>query len=134
MEVAIVAPVLALLVAGIGDLGRGLSAKFALNQAVQRALEKAAVSNRRTDYTHLKAETANAAGIPLSSVAVETWLECDGTRQSNFNGSCTAGRQTARYVKVGATAPFAPMFSYGFLEVGPHGTMALQADAAIRVQ
>ena len=144
VELAIAAPVLALLVAGVSDLGRGLSAKFALNQAIHRSLEKAAVSNRRTDYAYLKAETAAAAGIDESRVSVDAWLECDGARKSNFSGSCASGEQIGRYVKVTATSRFTPMFRYSFLQLQTDddddddgdnaGTIKLQADAAVRVQ
>ena len=134
LELAIVAPLLAMLVAGVVDLGRGLSAKFALNQAVHRSLEKAAVSNRRTDYGYLKAETANAAAIAPANVTIDAWLECDGQRKASFADSCAPEQQISRYVKVTAITHFRPMFDYGFAQASNAAGIELKADASMRVQ
>jgi len=138
IEFALAAPILALLAAGITDFGRGLSASFNLNQSVQRTLEKAAVSNKRTDFAYLRAEAAAGAGVPESNVTINAWLECSGTRMPNFTDSCSAGQQVARYVEVTAKANFVPSFPYSYTLMGisksGDGAMPLQSKAAIRVQ
>lgn len=137
LELALAAPVLMLLVIGIADLGRGLSASFALNQSLQRTLEKAVVSNRRSDFAYLRTEAAAAAGVPQSNVTVDAWLECDGTKKASFDDSCAAGQQVTRYVEITIDSSFVPSFSYSYRWFGgvpQGGAIPLQSKAAVRIQ
>jgi Flp pilus assembly protein TadG len=136
IEMAFVAPVLAIFIVGVVDIGRGFSAKLTLEEAAYRTLEKVAVGTVQTDYTYLKAEAATAAGVPQANVTVDSWLECDGTRQASFAGECTGTQQTARYVKVTITNNFKPSFPYGkwVLKSDASGNVALSAVSSLRVQ
>ena len=136
VEFAFVAPLLVLFLLGIVDGARAVSAKLTIDQAASRAIEKIAVGTVQTDYTFAQTEAATAAGVPTTQVTVTSWLECDGTRQANFTDSCTAGQQTARYVKIAITKSFVPSFAYGkyFLRADSSGNVAMSTEESIRIQ
>lgn len=82
----------------------------------------------------LQAEGAAAAGVPLNKVAVDTWLECDGNRQPDFDGVCTDSEQVGRYVSVAITSGYKPMFSVFAWAVGSDGKIPLTGKSSVRVQ
>ena len=139
LEFGLIFPILALMVLGTIDLARGLAARFALEQATQRTIELATLGNRPlADYSFLRAEAATAAGVPVTNVTLDQWLECNTTRQPAFNGSCTAGQQTARYVTITVFTDYTPMFEWipivGRLATAANGKIRLTADSGVRVQ
>lgn len=140
VEFALVAPFLGLLVMGISDLSRGLSAKFALDQAAHRTLERSLAGARGSpaatqDYDYLKTEAAAAAGVPESAVTLTKWLECAGTRMDSFQGTCAPGEEIARYVQLTINSRFTPTFPYGPMgRAATDGTVPVVAEAALRVQ
>lgn len=139
LEFGLFFPVLALMVLGTIDLGRGLATRFALEQAVQRTIELATLGGRPlADYTFLKTEAAAAAGVPVAQVTLDQWLECNDARQANFNGTCPAGQQAARYVTITAFADYSPMFReiplMGRVATASDGKIRLTADSGVRVQ
>ena len=133
VEFGFLAPILAVLVAGIVDLSMGMSHRFSLQQAVNRSLE-AVQANRPqmnseandVDYTYLATETATAAGVPVSKVTLTKWRECNGVKQSTYTGFCPDGVELARYVQVSVTKDFT-----GRMYVK---TVPVVATAAVRVQ
>jgi len=134
VEFCAVAPFLGLMIVGVADLGRGYTTRFALQQAVNRTLEMAQQGTRRNNYDFLATEAASAADVPAASVALEQWLECDGTRKL-WTETCTTAQQTARYVKLTVRKPFDPLFTTaGYPNVQPDGTVRLEAHASLRVQ
>ena len=133
VEFGFLAPILAVLVAGIVDLSMGLSHRFSLQQAVNRSLEVVQANRPQmssdesdVDYTYLATETATAAGVPASKVTLTKWCECDGVKQSSYTGSCTDGAELARYVQIRVTKDFS-----GKMLVK---TVPVVATAAVRVQ
>lgn len=145
VEFGLFFPVLALLLLGTIDLGRGLATKFALEQAAQRTIELATLGSTatRTDYTFLEDEAASAAGVPAEQVTLDQWLECtagDGTvtRAESFNSVCPTGEQSARYVSISIYDDYVPNFGsipyLGSLATNADGSMRLTADAGVRVQ
>jgi Flp pilus assembly protein TadG len=136
IEFAFAAPLLMLFILGIIDGARAISAKLTIDQAVYRALEKITVGTVQTDYTFAQTEAATAAGVPASQVTVTSWVECDGTKQTNFTDSCSDTQQTARYVKIAITKTFVPSFGYGkwFLSADSSGNVNMSTSAAVRIQ
>lgn len=130
IEFAFVAPAVGLLVVGIADYGRGFSERFALESAAHAALERASAGNTSKDYTYLKKEAADAAGVPVENVTVDNWLECDGKRMSNYEGVCSAGQEIARYVYIRLTKNYQPSFRW----TGGGKTIPIAGDAAVRIQ
>jgi Flp pilus assembly protein TadG len=135
VELAIVAPILAIFLIGMVDLGRGFSTKLQLEQASQTAIEK--VMNGQADTTlatALQVEAASIAGVPLNQAVVDYWLECDGTRQSNYDSSCTSGQVSRRYMSVVISKIFTPMFSTRFAGAAADGTYTVTGKTGIRIQ
>jgi hypothetical protein len=139
MELALLAPVLALVLMGMVDVGRALLAKYRINQVAIRTVEKAYVGSVRTDYSYLKDEASAAAGVPPTQVTVDAWLECDGARQPQFDANCAPGQMSGRFVSVTVADSYRPSFGYGPLGTGsglirPDGTVALTGRAVLRLQ
>lgn len=139
IEFGLFFPILALLVLGTIDLGSGLAARFALEQATQRTIELAALGGRvRADYSYLVTEAANAADVPADQVTLDQWLECDNVRQSSFSGVCPTGQQTARYVSITVYKDYSPNFRWlpiiGSTGTQADGSIRMTADSGLRVQ
>lgn len=135
IEMALVAPFLAALVIGMVDISRGYGQKLQLEQAAQRAIEKAMQGKKQTSlYDTLKSEGATAAGVSESAVTVDYWAECSGVRQATYNTDCGTGVPYARYVTIDIVKTYTPMFSTKFAGANADGTFTLHGKSGIRVQ
>ena len=136
IELALVAPVLASLLIGMVDLSRAYSYKLKLEQAAQRAIEKVqAYQTSTSTYTTLQSEAAAAAGVPTNKVTIDYWLECDGTRASNYESVCTSGQTYARWVTVSVEGTFTPMFrSKYYPRANTDGTFTIVGKTGMRTQ
>jgi Flp pilus assembly protein TadG len=144
LEFGLFFPILALFLLGTIDLGRGLAAKFHLEQAAQRTIELANLGNRpQADYSFLIAEAAAAAEVPATQVTLEQWLECrSGTgtlrRAATFAGPCDATETSARYVTITIYRDYLPMFGsiplIGRIGSGTNNSVRLTSDSGVRVQ
>ena len=96
IELAIVAPMMALMVAGVVDLSMAYSHKLNIEQGAQRAIEKV-MQTTTTDTVHgtLAKEAAAAAGVPENQVAVKYMRECD-----NGSGTPTEHDDSALVVSI----------------------------------
>lgn len=136
MELALVAPIIASLLIGMVDLSRAYSYKLKLEQAAQRAVEKVQSYQTTTStYGTLQSEAATAAGVPTSNVAIDYWLECDGTRAANYDSTCASGQTYGRWVSVTVTGTFTPMFrSKYYPRANADGTFTVQGKTGMRTQ
>lgn len=142
IELAFVAPIFATMLVGMTDLSRGFSAKLQLTQAAQRSIEKVMQTSFQTGAVDtLKAEAASAAGVDVSAVTIDYWLQCNGVRQNGvdkataYNGVCPNGQAYARYIQVEITKVYTPMFTkVKFAGANADGTYTLHGKAGIRVQ
>lgn len=139
IELALVAPVVGFLFMGMYDFSRGIERQHEIEQAAQRAVEKATVyGSAGTDYSSIDDEAAAAAGVDIQDVTFDQWLECDGVRQSGFHDVCASGEEIARYISVVIDGDYAPYFAYGPLGtavgVDDNGHFPLSADVSVRVQ
>jgi len=136
IEMALATPIFAALLMGMVDLSRAYSEKLQLEQASQRAIER--VMNRQmnsTSYNTLKLEAMAAAGVAATDVTVDFWLECNGTRQTNYDTSCSSGQIQARYINVAVQKKFTPVFGTKYFPgANTDGTFTIKADAGIRTQ
>ena len=134
IELAVAAPVLLLFLAGLTDLGRGLSERYRLQQAVNRSLEMAQ-TGREDDYAFLVPEAAAAAGVPETQVVQQQWLECDGVKMSKWTDECNVGSESARFVKLSITSSYRPLFgSMSYQAARSDGTVELTARGTLRVR
>ena len=135
IELAMAAPILAVMVIGMSDLSRGYSAKLQLEQAAQRSVEKIMQGAKNTTvYNSLKTEAATAAGVAESAVTVDYWLECNGTRSATYETNCPDGQAFARYLSVEITKNYTPMFKIKWAGSKANGSFDLKGKAGIRVQ
>ena len=135
IELAMVAPVLAVMIIGMSDMSRAYSTKLQLEQASQRSIEK--VMNGQADTTvaaALKTEAANTAGVPESQVVVDYWLECDGARNASYDTSCATGQVQRRYMSVQIQKSFTPMFRMKFGAAKANGSYTLYGKTSVRIQ
>lgn len=137
LELALVAPLLAIMLIGIVDLSRGFAARASLEQAAYRTLERVTVGGAQDDYAYLQAEAAQAAAVPVDQVTVEKWLECDTVRQPDYDTPCAPAQMMSRYVQVTIRSTYQPSFRYGPLAgtfgQGADGGVAIRAVAAVRI-
>ena len=136
VELALVAPILASLLIGMVDLSRAYSYKLKLEQAAQRSIEKVqAYQTSTSTYGTLQTEAASAAGVPTSNVTIDYWLECDGTRASNYNSVCSGTQTYARWVTVTVQGTFTPMFrSKYYPRANTDGTFTIRGKTGMRTQ
>lgn len=135
IELAIIAPVFATMLIGMVDIGRGYSMKLRLEQAAQRSIEK--VMNGQADKSSaaaLKTEAATVAGVAEDKVVVDFWLECNNSRQTNYNTTCATGQVFRRYLTVQITKTFEPMFKLKFLGANSDGTFTVTGKTGVRTQ
>jgi Flp pilus assembly protein TadG len=145
IELALAAPFLATMLVGMIDLSRAYSQKLLLEQVAQRTIEK--VEQQRsvsTDYSTLSTEASNAAtaaGISSPTVAVDYWLECNGTRQGDgtagngFTNQCPNSTDVySRYVSVTVTSTYTPLFSMRWAGSAANGSFTLTGRSGVRVQ
>ncbi|MEO7177620.1 MAG: TadE/TadG family type IV pilus assembly protein [Allosphingosinicella sp.] len=142
IEFGLLAPVLAFIMLGIIDLSTAYARKMAIEQAVHRALEKAAVGTVQDDYSFLETEVKSALpDLPSTGVTVTSWKLCDtavSTVPCGFRADGTA-EETSRYVKIAVVDRWKPSFPYGlgsyrFFNIGTDGKIPLKAETSLRVQ
>jgi Flp pilus assembly protein TadG len=140
LEFAIIAPVLGMLVVGIGDLGRGFSERHALQQAANRTIERAHLGTAQQNYTFLTTEAVAAAGAGSTAV-LDDWIECDGARNEDFNATCPVSTdpaapipQVARYIRLTINKTFTPTFTTVGYPNAVNGRVPISANVTLRVQ
>lgn len=158
VELALIAPILAILIMGVTDVSIAYGRRLELEQAVQRAIEKVMQTTGDTTVAGTIQKEAvcqingtNADGtcasgrLTTGEVTVTYRLECtDGagaltfqetTDATTFDGfSCPNATDTqARYIMATAVDTYTPMFKVHF-GTGPDGVYDLSATAGVRVQ
>jgi Flp pilus assembly protein TadG len=156
IEMALVAPVLALGVIGIVDVSNAYSKKLALEQGAQRAIEKimnttetatvesTLASEAVCQVNGMTGSTCNTSPITTSNVTVTWRLDCTNaggtvttnttTTSGTYDGwTCPAGSTSARYVQVTVTDKYTPLFPIHFVGFNStDSTYHLSATAGVR--
>ena len=146
IELALLAPVLALMTIGVVDMSNAFSRKLQLEQAAQRSIEK--IMQTTGDLTvenTIKSEavcqvngtntdgTCRSGVIGEDDVTVAYRLECDATVVDDYETECAAGQKEARYISVTVAATYEPMFPIHFKGIGGDGVYHVQAVAGMRI-
>lgn len=160
IELALVAPVLALTIIGLVDISNAYSRKLALEQGAQRAIEKIMqTTETSTVETTLKTEavcqvngmnsdgTCKTTPITASNVTVTYRLECKSsggtiastsvtTDSSAFDAlSCGSTEREQRYLEVNVTDKYYPTFPVHFAGfLASDGSYHISATAGMRTQ
>ena len=109
IELSFIIPVLVMLACGASDLAMCYARQLALQQAAARTMEYAIASGSKTGFSATLQTEATAAAGGSAVATVDTWLECGGVRQVNFNDSCS-GASPARFASVTITETYNWMF------------------------
>ncbi|QIL02352.1 pilus assembly protein [Sphingomonas sinipercae] len=144
IELAMVAPVLALMVVGISDISIAYSRKLELEQASQRAIEKVMqTTGETTPEAAIQKEAvcqingANADGtcktgrISASNVTAEYLLKCNGVT-TDYSLECATGETELRYIKTTVTDTYTPMFPLKF-GTAADGKYHISSTTGVRV-
>lgn len=141
VELALAAPLLALMFLGMIDMSKVISTRVDLEQAAQRTTDLALAKRPPNGNTaYLKAEAVAASGVSASDVTVTLTCECDGVVQSKFTDSCGSGQVTKRFAKVSIKKQVSTgfnwrivgaMFSGGSANYTP---ITVEGDSVVRLQ
>jgi Flp pilus assembly pilin Flp len=129
IELALVAPVIAVMIIGVSDISIAYGRRLELEQAVQRSIEKVMQTTGDTtvDVTvTYRLECTNTGGARTSQE----------TSDSDTFDAFTCPNATdseARYILANAVETYTPMFKIHF-GTGPDGVYNLSATAGVRVQ
>ncbi|WP_324827004.1 TadE/TadG family type IV pilus assembly protein [Qipengyuania zhejiangensis] len=141
VELALVAPMLALMFLGMIDMSKVVAARVDLEQAAQRTTDLALgrrPPNGNTGY--LVTEAVAASGVPSSGVTVLLTLECDGTVQNQYTGSCEVGQVTKRFASVSIRKQVSTGFNwrvFGAMFTGQNAAytpITVTGDSVVRLQ
>lgn len=136
MELALAAPIIAVLVMGITDASTAFSRKLELEQGAQRAIEKQMqTTGTKTPEETIKSEAAVQANVSEDNVSVTYIRLCDGTAQTVYTTPCGSTQRTSLYLTVTVVddyAPTFPLFNLGTKQ--QNGTYRIVAKAGIRFQ
>ena len=157
IELALIAPIFALMTIGVVDMSNAYSRKLALEQGAQRAVEKIMPTTQDdTVENTLKTEAVcqvngstngvcNTTPITATDVTVTFRLECNSggtiTAQTTTDSTafdamtCATGSTPSRYIQVTVNDKYTPMFPIQFAAINStDGTYHLSATAGMRTQ
>ena len=145
VELALIAPILAILIMGASDVGSVFSRKLALEQGAQRAVEKIMQTTGLTSVqATIAGEVAIQADVEASQVTVVfprycgTRLMPDVTRDTNGfakGDPCASSEREAHYILIEVTDEYEPMFPS--LSMGTklaNGNYKIEAKAGMRTR
>ncbi|WP_150291954.1 TadE/TadG family type IV pilus assembly protein [Sphingobium estronivorans] len=136
VELAIVLPALALLTFMAADVAMAFKAKIGLQRAAERTAQMATaagINGAAYGTDNLKADAAAAAGVATGNVNITKTLLCNGVQSAS--DPCPDGQQISRYVAIGITGTYMPMFAK--LAPGTRWSaqgIALSGSASVRMQ
>ncbi len=149
IELAMVAPVIALLTIGVVDLSNGFARKLRLEQAAQRSIEKVMqTTGTLTVEQTIEAEavcqyngtnqdgTCKTAPLTTDDVTVTHRLECDGTLKviAVDDEDCAPNETESRWVQVTVEDDYTPMFPIHFSGIDDGNKYHIQAIAGMRTE
>lgn len=131
LELALLAPFLALAILGLADTGLAVAQKMRLNDAVQQGAQYGLVRNPiQGDVSGIVA--AMGPGEPNANrvIDVELFCECVAGTAVACTATCPGGGQRHRYLDVTATEDYHTLFSYPVIG----STISLRSNAMVRLQ
>ena len=145
IELAFVAPVIALMTVGVVDLSNGFGTKLRVEQAAQRSIEKVmqttgvlTVENTIAaeavcQYNGTEANgTCKTAPLTAANVTVTHRLECDDV--ITVAPDCLPTQEESRWIQVKVETDYTPMFPLRFSGIDANGKYHIQSIAGMRTQ
>ena len=136
VEMAFVAPVLAVIALGLVDIAFYAANKIQAQQALNRGLEMAMMAGPSVSASDIREQAALQADVPLDAVTVSSRLECAGV-VTDWNSNCGSGQETAREFQIDISTVFVPAFIFGTVAktlMNTDGTIPLDVSGVIRIQ
>jgi Flp pilus assembly protein TadG len=145
IELALAAPILAMMVIGVTDISIAYGQKLELEQAAQRAIEKVAQTTGETtpedtiqkeamcqyNGTEPDAEGICPGAVTTEDVSVDYSLQCNGV-VTDYGLDCAPGQTEIRYISTTVRDNYTPMFDLHF-NTREDGTYHLEGTAGVRV-
>jgi len=145
IELAMVAPVLALMTIGVVDLSNGFGRKLRLEQAAQRSIEKVMQTTGELTVEDTIAQEAvcqyngtnedgscKEAPLTTDNVVVEHRLECNNVVTENSD--CADGETEARWIQVTVSDDYEPLFPVHFSGIDDGGKYHMVGVAGMRTE
>lgn len=145
IELAFVAPVIALMTVGVVDLSNGFGYKLRAEQAAQRSIEKIMQTTGVTTVEDTVAAEAvcqfngtdangacKTAPLTTANVVVTHRLECDGVLTTAAD--CTGTQKESRWVQVTVATDYTPMFPLHFTGIDAGNKYHIVAIAGMRTE
>ena len=145
IEMAFIAPVIALMTVGVVDLSNGFGTKLRVEQAAQRSIEKVMQTTGVTtvedtiaaeavcQYNGTNSDgTCKTAPLTTADVTVTHRLECDNVVSAAAD--CTGTQKESRWVQVTVATDYTPMFPLHFTGIAANGKYHIQSIAGMRTQ
>ncbi len=148
IELAIVAPVIALMTVGVVDLSNGFGTKLRVEQAAQRSVEKVmqttGITNVETTITNEAicqfngtmpdGVTCKTAPLTVANVKVTHSLYCNNGATPTADVDCPAGQTESKWIKVTVQTEYKPLFPLHFTGIDANGKYNIQASAGMRTE
>ena len=145
IELAFVAPVIALLTVGVVDLSNGFGTKLRVEQAAQRSIEKVMqTTGVLTVENTIAAEavcqyngtnsdgTCKTAPLTTADVVVTHRLECDNI--ITVAPDCLPTQKESRWIQVMVSTDYTPMFPLHFTGIAANGKYHIKSVAGMRTE
>lgn len=134
IELAIIAPMLAVMITGVIDLSMAYARKLVIEQAAQRALEKVRLTTTVLPVdANLKQEAAAAADVSEDNVTVTYLLKCDGVDQTDYDTDCAATAVETRYLNIEITELYEPVINPGYVGIpNTDGKLPMTIEVGMR--
>ena len=146
LELALTAPILALLIMGAVDVGGAFSRKLALEQGAQRAVEKVMQTTELANVQNtIASEVAVQANVENSEVQVTFPRYCDARLMPDVardadtglaqGDKCAATERESHYIMVKVTCEYDPLFTtFGLGNKLANGNYMVEAKAGMRTK
>ena len=145
IELAFIAPVIALMTVGVVDLSNGFGTKLRVEQAAQRSIEKVMQTTGVTtvedtiaaeavcQYNGTNADgSCKTAPLTTADVVVTHRLECENVVTTNPD--CTSTQKEARWIQVTVSTDYTPMFPLKFSGIESNGKYHIESVAGMRTE
>ena len=145
IELAFVAPVIALMTVGVVDLSNGFSYKLRVEQAAHRSIEKVmqttgvlsvedTIANEAVCQFNGTKPDGTCKTLPLTAadVVVTHRLECNKVLTAAED--CAAGQVESKWIQVQITTTYKPLFPLQFSGIDANGKYNIQATAGMRTE
>ncbi len=153
IELAIVAPVIALMTVGVVDLSNGFGNKLKIEQAAQRSVEKVMQTTGVTNVESTIATeaicqfngtldngTCKTAPLTADNVTVVHSLYCKEKNAAEEDavlepdGDCEEDQVGSRWIKVTVWTEYKPLFPLHFTGIEANGKYRIEASAGMRTE